>query len=452
MTPAVLLLMHQGNSFVRDLHDAVTPKGLAIVAISSQPPSPEVLEKNLPYLADTVLTPGERIERRDVLGSVERFRERGYTIVAALATFEAYRLLMAELNAQIGARDCSYAALQTALDKHALRQLLRREGLSDVDSRLVDAGRLPVLDPNTAWFVKPVRGAGSFGCFVLRDPAELRELPQLQAQMRGDAKMSAIFMDRYDFLVEEFIEGPEFSFETIAAGEVCHICVHEKTRMESRGRTTLEKMSVSPPVSIDADTVARGAEFVTRCLAAAGLTAGAFHIEAKYCTAKRRWEMIEINPRMGGSLINASVQTVTGCSMLALWVESLLASDAEARVLCERLRAVSQLSALREGRATTASLFLTRYGEKGRTIAALDIDFDQRKPDVIKVHVEPGARLADADREIALVDALWRVDYARLAEEVDFLDRFADEHVRVTYVHDESPAERGLVPTGAVTA
>ncbi len=299
---------------------------------------------------------------------------------------------------------------------------------------MIDVESLPVLDSTKTWFVKPVRGAGSFGCFVLHDPSELRELPGLQAQMRGDGKMSAIFMDRYDFLVEEFIDGPEFSFEVIGAAGACHICVHEKARMESRGRTTLELLSVSPPVSIGAAAVLEGADFVTRCLDAADLHAGAFHVEAKYWTAKRRWEIIEINPRMGGSLINASVQTVTGCSVLALWVESLLArDDEEIEAIRERLRAVSQLTALREGRVTVASIFLTRYGEKGRTVAALDLDLDARKPDVLKIHVEPGTRLADADREIALVDALWRVDPARLVEEIDSLDRFAAEHVRVTY-------------------
>jgi hypothetical protein len=245
--------------------------------------------------------------------------------------------------------------------------------------------------------------------------------------------MAAIFMDQYDFLVEEYIEGPEFSFETIVFGDAHHICAQEKARLERLDRTTLEAMSISPPISVPCEIVLAGAAFVSRCLAAVGVTAGAFHIEAKYWTKKKRWEIVEINPRMGGSLINASVQSITGTSILELWIDTLLARGDEKENLSKRLREVSQLPSLRDGTASKATVFLSKYGSKGRTIESIRFAPENRKPDILKVHVEPGTKLDDSDRALCLMDALWRVDYADLPGEVARLDQHANENFHVEY-------------------
>jgi biotin carboxylase len=70
---------------------------------------------------------------------------------------------------------------------------------------------------------------------------------------------------------------------------------------------------------------------VCACLARLGLQPGAFHVEMKYWQARWRWEIIEVNPRLGGSLIHASTERATGVSLLSLWLRSLLARTAGAR-------------------------------------------------------------------------------------------------------------------------
>ncbi|HEU5319986.1 MAG TPA: ATP-grasp domain-containing protein, partial [Methylomirabilota bacterium] len=314
MTEAVLLLMHQGKSFTEEAAAAVARHGLSLVALSSCPAKPDVLDQSTPHLADWLVTERPRLGPEDLAGVVAAFAGRGHAVRAALATFEGYRLLMAELNRELGARDSSPAALRLCLNKYELRRFLGRRGLSAVRCHRLRPAERPRLDPAITWFVKPVRGAASFAAFVLRDLAALDDLPQLQQQMKSDARMAAIFMDEYDFLVEEYVDGPEFSFETVVLGDAHHIAVHEKARVERLDRTTLEVMSISPPLAVSGDVLLAGADFVSRCLRECGLTAGAFHVEAKYWTARERWEIVEINPRMGGSLINASVEALTGSS------------------------------------------------------------------------------------------------------------------------------------------
>ncbi|GGN44996.1 ATP-grasp domain-containing protein [Streptomyces fuscichromogenes] len=437
MNRAVLLLMHQGKSYTEEAAAAASRLGLSLVAVTSRPRTPEVLEETLRHLADCVVTEESELHFGDVEKAVRELADRGYRVEAALASFEGYRLLMAEINQQLGARDCAEPALRLCLDKYALRRHLFAEGLSEVRVHRLAPGAVPELDPASRWFVKPVRGAASFAAFILESTDDLADLPAIQAQMRADGSMKAIFMDRYDFLAEEYVEGPEFSFETfVLDGHVHHLCVHEKARVERLERTTLEGMSVSPPVSLGRELVLEGADFVTRCLKALeehGLSAGAFHIEAKYWEAKKRWEIIEINPRMGGSLIDPSVRTVTGLSFFDLWTEALLLPDGPQDAFHERLTRASQLEALRTDTPTPATVFLSKYGQKGRTVDSIRFDPPTRPPRILRVHVGEGTELASSDRAICLMDALWDVSADDLEAETAFLERHADEHFHVRY-------------------
>ena len=437
MKRAILLLMHQGKSYTEEIAAATAGHGLSLVALSSRSETQEVLEASRRHLADCVVTEEPELASGDLDKAVRELADRGYRVEAAIATFEGYRLLMAELNERLGSRDCAQAVLRLCLDKYELRRHLVAEGLSEVRLHRLVPGVTPDLDPSARWFVKPVRGASSFATFILNDVADLADLPALQEQMRADRRMKGIFMDRYDFLVEEYVDGPEFSFETVVIdSRVHHLCVHEKARVEYLARTMLEGMSVSPPVSLDRELILAGADYATRCLTALaehGAIAGVFHIEVKYWESRKRWEIIEINPRMGGSLINPSVQTVTGHSLLDLWTESLLLPDDERDAFHDRLTRASQLEALRTGTPTRATVFLSKYGEKGRTVDTVRFEPPTRPPRILRVHVAKGTELDASDRGICLMDALWDAAADDLEAETDFLDRHATEHFHVSY-------------------
>jgi hypothetical protein len=127
------------------------------------------------------------------------------------------------------------------------------------------------------------------------------------------------------------------------------------------------------------------------------------------------------------------VKALTGSSVLELWVDSLLTGADRAETLRSRLKQVSQLESLRVGTASKATVFVSKYGVKGRTIDAIAFAAEDRRPDILKLHVEPGTTLEDSDRAICLMDALWQVPYAELPQEVTNLDRYAAEHFHVEY-------------------
>ncbi len=436
MKRAVLLLMHQGKSFTAEVSEAAAKLGLSLVALSSRPEKPGVLEASRRHLADCLVTDEPDLNADDIKTAAQNFADRGYAVEAAVATFEGYRLWMAAVNEELRARDSSVQALRLCLNKLDLRRFLFDRSLSEVRSQALTPRALPHLDPSVKWFVKPMRGASSFAAFILDDFGVLADLPKIQEEMRRDYRMRAIFMDQYDFLVEEYIEGPEFSFETIVLDDTWHMSIQEKARVERLERTTLEAMSVSPPSSVSREVLLQGADFVSHCfseLKGFGLTAGAFHVEAKYWTVRDRWEIIEINPRLGGSLINASVEALTGESIIDLWTESLVLADSQLDVFRTRLRQASQLEALRNGTGSKATIFLSKYGKRGRIIDSIHFEPVVRKPQIMKLHVTPGTKLDDSDRAICLMDALWEVDAENLDKEIDILDRQAAEHFHVRY-------------------
>ncbi|CUI99310.1 ATP-grasp domain-containing protein [Achromobacter xylosoxidans] len=438
MKEAVLLLMHQGNSFTAELHERLAARGIALVAISSRPADMAVLERNQPLLDAWVVGAGPELSDADVRAGVAQLAQRGYRFLAAIATFEGYRLFMADLNHAFGAPDVPRVALERALHKHRCREFLLMQGLSAATCRLIPAGSgadAAGLDPQRKWFIKPVRGAASFGCFILENRDDLTDVPAMQAQMVKDGKLAAIFMGRYDFFAEEYIEGPEFSYEIVAAaGRPRVICVHEKARVERLPRTTLESMSISPPISLPADTLREGERFVAECLTRMGLGEGAYHVEMKYWEARRRWEIIEINPRMGGSLINASTARATGASILDLWLRTLLArAPDDIAAFHAQADAVAQLDRLDRDDDRRAVVFISKYGKKGATVDSIDYDTSGHSPDLLEFHVKPGTRLEDSDRAICVMDALWQVDRAALADAVDSIDRESDENFRITY-------------------
>ncbi|MCH1999035.1 carboxylate--amine ligase, partial [Achromobacter xylosoxidans] len=95
--------------------------------------------------------------------------------------------------------------------------------------------------------------------------------------------------------------------------------------------------------------------------------------------------------------------------------------------------AVAQLDRLDRDDDRRAVVFISKYGKKGATVDSIDYDTSGHSPDLLEFHVKPGTRLEDSDRAICVMDALWQVDRAALADAVESIDRESDENFRITY-------------------
>jgi len=436
-TPALLLFAHQARSYATMIKAYTDRLGIALVLLSSKPRDPRDLEQTAAVGAARLWhVEDEYLDDSHVENVLGEARKEGIEVIAALATFEGYRLLMARTNRLLGAVDADPDALHTCMDKLLCRQRLSSIGLSRARATVLDAAVLPALLANGRLsFVKPRRGAGSFACFRLDETVTLERLRALQEQMRSDKAFRAIFAGEFDFIAEDYVRGDEYSFEVIvAACETYVIGVHAKYVDDASGTTLEMGNSLPAPRLTDAQQLA-GERFVAQCLAALQLHEGCYHIETRYDADSDHWDIIEINARMGGALINQSIGVFTnGLSMLELWVQTLCKAstgdDADAAAQRTKLAGLRESTRRNNGELDYGTVFFSRYGKRNRTLEALSIDQLSPPPDVVDIPVRLNTKLPDSERGIFILNALWKVPVPAIAEQLHALSAMLDEKTR----------------------
>ena len=435
-TPALLLLAHQARSYASMIKPYLDRLGLVLAILSSRPRDRRDLEQIAAVGGATLWqVDDDYLDDTHVTAILARARDEGLNIVAVLATFEGYRLLMAETNARLGALDARPEAVRNAMDKLRCRAALHDAGLSPASASVLDASSLePLRTSGRRLFVKPRRCAGSFACFRLDDTVTVQRLARLREQMQSDQAFRAIFAGQYDFIAEDYLTGDEYSFEVIAAaGHSYVVGVHAKYVDETTG-TTLEMGNSLPAPRLSDTQQLAGERFIDACLATLRLSEGCYHIETRYDAASDHWDIIEINTRMGGALINQSVGVFTnGISMLELWVRTLCCPRADRDAWRTQLAALRESTRRASGALTQGAVFLSRYGERNRTLEALTIDALVPPPDVADLPVRPNTKLPDSERGIFILNALWKVPISRIEERLSALSAMLDEKLVVRY-------------------
>ncbi|WP_432088444.1 ATP-grasp domain-containing protein [Streptomyces sp. bgisy095] len=434
----VLLLSHVGFSFLEDLARTVAARGLKCHVLSSLP-EPQHQRSRPAVLADLAddvrITRGHVLTPRDVEEYLDHLRAAGEDVQCCLTVWEGYRHLMALANARLGVPDLDEKQVLHLRDKVTVRNRLS-------DARL-SRSRASVLTPETLaerqreggrHFVKPVSGIASFGTFPLTADTTWADLERIAAEARSDTVYAGVFTPRHDpgdpvaaptaahgahpapdtpameFLVEDYVPGREFSFEVIAVGGEPHVvAVHEKCELTETADAVLEDACMSPPTSLTREDLAAGLRWVSSVLDVLDLDWGCFHVEARH--APSGWDLIEVNPRVGGSLISPSVGALTGGpDLLDLWLDSLLAAHRPAAFLEE----LKSLSFTPDGapRGSGATFFRVFFASPG-TIREIRLNDDLLlRPVLSHVLLEPGDVVERASREVFLGQVLWSMDRA----------------------------------------
>jgi biotin carboxylase len=436
-TPALLLFAHQARSYAAMIKEYVGRLDVALVILSSKPRDPRDLEQ-LAAIGPARLwhVDDEHLDESHVSMVLTEARHEGFDIIASLATFEGYRVLMALTNQRLDATDVDPAAVRRCMDKYLCRQSLVERGLSRSVATVLDGETLVALRASgRKLFVKPRRGAGSFACFRLDDTLTLERLHALQQQMRNDQAFRAIFAGQFDFIAEDYVNGDEYSLEVLVTGGASHVIgVHAKYLDDSSGTTLETSNSLPAPRLSDAQQLA-GERFVDECLAALQLREGCYHIEARHDPRNGHWDVIEINARMGGALINQSIGIFTGgLSMLELWVRMLCSTTDAARLaLREDFAALRESTRRRDKSMQHGTVFFSRYGERNRTLATLSTRELAPQPDIVESPVREGTKLPDSERGIFILNALWKVPIDEIATQLDTLSTMLDEKLVVRY-------------------
>ena len=251
--------------------------------------------------------------------SAEWIRAAG--MLAELAPIDALGVFsepLEEIGVQIGeALGLSHLPLQqlrVARDKCLMRMVLRDAGIEDVASQileepLVDSIRVFLATQAGAIIVKPYDGVSS------------RAVSRIQSAEEIPAALAWIEASGVDgqMVAESFLEGPEFSVETISH-EGCHYVVAITEKLKDTDHFV--ELGHTVPASLPQAKSAAIVAHVTRMLEALGHQSGPSHIEVILTGQGPR--IVELHFRIGGDDIDLLCQQTTGLDMNQIWVEQVL--------------------------------------------------------------------------------------------------------------------------------
>jgi len=407
----ILALVHKGLSFCHEIAACARSLGVDLYVISSKFSPTAPLAALAPELPFVHVTEAESLTEAAVLEGLRRLEEAGCKPLACIATMESYRLFSAGINTRLGGLDASVAALKLAMDKVAARQVLFEAGLTAVKAEtLTEVVLAAAKVSGKPYFIKPRRGVASFGTFPLTEAVTYQQIEALQEQIHSDSFVKAAFYDDYSFLIEDAIPGPEYCLEIIVVDGQVHIVVtHRKTLVQTT-HAVLEDQLTCPGV-VDPEELAQAHCLLHKIFQKLGLTQGLYHVEMRL--ADWGWELIEVNTRIAGGLINDSARVrLGGTSLIDLWVYILLWNHEKFKVR-ERFAAVAgafeSISGAREPGIHTFQQFF--YGEPGKTITAINTMEIQPKPALQMLSVKVGDKIPASDREHSLGDAMWTLSH-----------------------------------------
>ena len=340
----------------------------------------------------------------DHVAETVRDLARYVRIDAVECLWEPYMVLAARLREELGLPGLTVAQTIPFRDKEQMKQLLDAAGLRTpwhTEARTVADVWAAAERVGYPLIVKPIDGAGSADTYRADSPAELDSvLPMI----RHVPVVS----------VEEFVDGEEFTYDTICAGGQVlfeNICQYHP-------RPLLTKMHewVSPITlalrDLDDPSLAKGRELGVEVIGALGFRDGFTHMEW-YRKADGEVVFGEIGARPPGARTVDVMNYATDADLFAAWAQAVTSGRIAGPI---------------ERRYNAASIFkrasgvgrITRYEGLDRLLA----EYGEH---VVAVDLLPvGAPRRDW-RATLIGDGMVIVRHPELAETLEMAERFAAE-------------------------
>ncbi len=177
-------------------------EGVRLLGIFQQPPTGEAQR----WFADTAIV-ADTLDSRQLIAAATRLSAQHGTIFRAVGILENMQDALADVRAHFGLPGPTPATTARFRDKALMKTTLARAGLPVAEHRLLESA------DDARWFarkhgfpiiLKPPAGAGCKATYRCDDPT------QLEAALRESQPSKARAV-----LAEEFLQGSEYSFETI---------------------------------------------------------------------------------------------------------------------------------------------------------------------------------------------------------------------------------------------
>jgi len=214
--------------------------------------------------------------------------------------------IMAKLAQEMGYIFHSPETIEKSTNKHLMKQAFLDAGIPCAKGELIKDGRIlkehELLEYGYPLIIKPLQAFSSRGVFRIENYSDyIQYVPETLSFTSGKG-----------YLVEEFIEGPEYSVESITYKGETHI-IQFTEKMITPYPHTVELGHIQPADLTDSEK-SLVSKTVKEAIQALGVDNSAAHTEFKM--KPKEPVIIEIGPRLGGDFIASYLTNAsTGISM-----------------------------------------------------------------------------------------------------------------------------------------
>ena len=345
-------------------------EGAQVTFLAREPRKYPFLTEGSPRLA---VVPAETNDVEQVIREVEEIR--GREPVDALLTFSDYYVaIVAEAAARLGFRYLAPEVAHICRNKHRTREALRRAGLPVPGFRVISSLEEALRASREVAYpcvLKPVTESSSKGVRQVRNAEELlahfREIHGWRENARQQTLEGRV-------LVEDLLDGPEFSVETFTRQRGQTHVIGITTKHLSAPPLFVE-MGHDFPSRIEPDRGAALVRAVLDALDALGYDFGPAHTEVRLTAAGP--VVVEVNPRLAGGMIPELVFHALGIDLAGALLAQLTGCEPD----------------LMPRRAAWSSIRFLTADRQGRLVAVRGLDEARRLPGVKEVTL--GKRLGD---------------------------------------------------------
>lgn len=344
-----------------------------------------------------------------VAGPVAKAAYETWRFSAALSLTDPGVLTAARINDRYGLGGTGLDVCRRFTDKSLMRRLMAEAGgATAVGAQpLVDRASLESFAERYGYpvIVKPTDAAASLGVLRVDGPDGVDDALAQVADLRGSSKGCGGLLTIGDFLLEEYVDGPEFSVEAFSfAGRHVVVAITEKLTSEAH----FAELGHTVPARVDDDVAAEIVAATERFLDVMGLADGPSHTEFRL--GQRGPMVIESHNRVGGDRIDELVAAAYGVDLVSYavgWpfglVEELPARPRPAGAACLRVvpsepGTVTAVSGVDEVRAHPDTFIVDVGVEVGDVIPELRDNHDR-----VGMVAVTGP---DSDRAVKLCDEL----------------------------------------------
>lgn len=282
-------------------------KGYYVIAVDDDPEAPGMA------LADKAIVPGGLMNEEKLMTIAREERIDGVIHPCS----EVAMNVMGRINDELGLNGVSNATAIRATNKHLMRKAFEAYGAPSPKSFCTDNaedGYRLFLSIGGKAILKPSRNSGSRGIAEIEPGLSFESFTPLFERSKAESRDASV-------MVEQFVEGPEFSVEIIVwKGTVNVLQVTDKKTTEA---PYFVELGHSQPSQFPVEVVEAVRDAAVRGVKALQLDNCAAHAEVKVQDGQAY--IMEIGARLGGDFISTELTHLsTGIDMVAAAIDVAL--------------------------------------------------------------------------------------------------------------------------------